>query len=327
MEDPPRGSCSPAPPEPPDAFDEPWRLLTGEAAGGPGELGDHQGLVDHLAPLVLDHFSRNRPAPTSFPALAVQIMDLLNDPEVDLKRVLKAIAPDPAVSLHILRAANSPWYSRGTEVLDMRMAVMIIGLRGVSEIAAGVAARSLFDVSLRVEYEVFEDRWRHLFLDTMAVAFGASQFAFEQQVGRADRVFLGGMFHDIGKCMALRSLAALTIAGEAPPDLPVRVVDEVLERTHVEIGCVLHQLWRLPAHLSELCRDHHLPAIPDAPEHMDLHLLRVVSGVHRLILDPLDTRCLEETRQSVQTMRLGRRAVRLLSHELTDQMGRVAGLF
>jgi HD-like signal output (HDOD) protein len=283
--------------------------------------------VDHLAALVLGHFTRNRPGPASFPALAVQIIDLLNDPDLELNTLLKAISPDPAIAAHILRVANSALYSRGTEVQDMRLAVMRIGLRGVGEIAAGVAGRSLYDVAMRVEYELFGDRWNRLFLDTMAVAFGASQFAFEQQVGRPDRAFQAGMFVDIGKSVALRSLAALTLAGEVPADLPAREVDQLLERVHVEVGCVLHRIWSLPVHQADICRDHHHPEIPDDPEHMDLHILRLVSGIHRLVRDPLDGARLAETRQSLAAMRLVRRGVKRLHQEMVGQVARVALLF
>jgi HD-like signal output (HDOD) protein len=161
----------------------------------------------------------------------------------------------------------------------------------------------------------------------MAVAFAASQAAFELHVGQPDRVFLAGMFNDVGKSLALRSLAALTSAGEVPPELPAPVVDDVLERTHVVVGCDLHRIWGLPPRLAELCRDQHLPEVPDDLEHQDLHLLRTVSGLHRLVLDPADTRRLGETRQSLQALRLDRRGAKRLHKELAAQAERVALLF
>jgi len=312
----------------PDPFDGPWALLSGAAEPpprplSPGELEQ----VERLVPRVMDHFARNHPDPTSFPALAVRIIDLLNEPDVDMARLLKAISPDPAISINVLRVANSALYNRGTDVNEMRMAVMRIGLRGVGEIAAGVAGRSLFDVGLRVEYEIFGQRWSDLFLDTMAVAFGASQFAFEQHVGRADRAFLAGMFHDMGKSLALRSLAALVITGEVEAPLPDPVVDEVLERVHVDIGCAVHGIWGLPAHLQDICRRHHDPAVPDGADDMEIHILRMVSGVHRLVKDPTDPRRLDETRQSIEAMRLVRRGVGLLHREMERHVEKVKVLF
>ena len=323
----PAAGAAPAAPAA-DGFEGPWALLSGaESGSAPALAPEFQEQVEQLVPMVLDHFSKNRPSPTSFPALAVQIIDLLNEPDVDMNRLLKAITPDPAISINVLRVANSVLYSRGTDVNEMRMAVMRIGLRGVGEIAAGVAGRSLFDVGLRVEYEVFGERWHDLFLDTMAVAFGASQFAFEQHVGRPDHAFLAGMFHDMGKSLALRTLAALVIAGEVAPGLPDPVVDEVLERVHVEIGCALHELWGLPAHLGDICLHHHDPDLPDGPQQMDLHILRMVSGIHRLVKDPLDARRLDETRQSLAAMRLVRRGAFLLYREMGQHAQRVKVLF
>jgi HD-like signal output (HDOD) protein len=319
---------APVPPAEPDPFDRVWALLQGTVAAPVAEWTEEdERQVAQLVPMVLAHFGRNHPGPTSFPALAVQIIDLLGDPDVDMNRLLKAISPDPAIALHVLRVANSTFYSRGAEVNDLRMAVMRIGLRGVGEIAAGVAGRSLFDLSLKAEYELFGERWNQLFQDTMAVAFGASQFAFEQSVGRADRAFLAGMFHDMGKSLALRSLAALAIQGQASGPIAPAVVDEVLERVHVELGCSVIATWGLPPHLQELCARHHAPQVADDLEHMELHVLRMVSGIHRLVRDPLDGRRLAETRQSIEAMRLVRRGVKRLHKDLGAQIERVQVLF
>jgi HD-like signal output (HDOD) protein len=321
---------APAPPaiQEPDPFDGPWALLTGASEPRPLPwTPEEEAQVSALVPLVRADFEKHRPSPTAFPALAVQIIDLLNGPDVDMAKLLKAISPDPAISVNVLRVANSALYSRGGEVNEMRMAVMRIGLRGVGEIAAGVAGRSLFDVALRVEYEIFGDRWNRLFLDTMAVAFGASQFAFEQNVGRADRAFLAGMFHDMGKSLALRSLAGLVISGQVPAPIPDAVVDEVLERTHVEIGAAAMGIWALPQHLIDACLHHHDPEVPGDADHMELHILRMVSGVHRLVKDPEDPRRLAETRQSIEAMHLVRRGVKLLHKEMGEHAERVKVLF
>ena len=315
-------------PQEADPFDELWSLLTGVTPlPPPGLTGPEADLVELLAPKVLARCSRNRPDPTAFPALAVRIIDLLNEPDLDINTLLKAINPDPAISIHVLRAANSALYSRGAELTDLRSAVMRIGLTGVGEIAAGVAGRSLFDVELRVEYELFGSRWNDLFLDTMAVAFGASQFAFEQQMGNAGRAFQAGMFHDIGKSLALRALAALMISGEVPSPMPKAVVDEVLEQVHVEVGFALHRHWNLPDYLASICLHHHDLEISAALQHQDFHILRMASGLHRLILAPGDTGRLGELRQSIRATDMVRRNVKHLHTEMVKHVDRVKVLF
>ncbi len=311
-----------------DVFDPVWELVSSHtlatAPGIPRITEDHAEL---LAPKVLGHFQKHHPDPASFPALAMQIMTLVHEPDLDMNHLIRTISPDPAIGMHVLRAANSAMYNRGMEVQDLRRAVLQIGFREVGDIAAGVAGRTLFDLGLKAEFEVFGSRWTQLFLDTMAVAFGASRFAFEHQVGRADHAFLAGMFHDIGKSLALRSLAAMVLEGEVEAPIPEAVVDEVLERVHIPVGSELHTLWGLPDYLAEACLHHHDPELPMGLEHTHTHILRLVEGFHRLILDPNNVARLQETRQSLKALNLTRQSARRLYLDMGDHIERVKVLF
>ena len=320
---------APAPPAPePDPFDPVWDWLTGPTPAQPAPLApEHAELVESLVPKVVEHFSSHKPDLIAFPAIAFQVIDLMHDPDLEMNRLLRVITPDPAIVSRILNVANSVLYSRGAEVQDLRAAAQRIGMRGVTEIAVGVAGRSLFDASVRAEYLMFGDRLRSLFLDAMAIAFGSSQFAFEQHVGRADRAFQAGMFHDIGKTLALQSLATLDSSGATPGLLPAPVVDAVLERVHVEAGCALIRAWHLPAHLAEHCQHHHDKEVPDTLEHTDLHTLRLASGLYRLVLDPASADRLDETRQSLRALGLSRRATQRFHADLLEQAQRVAVMF
>jgi HD-like signal output (HDOD) protein len=276
---------------------------------------------------VLAHFAQNRPEPTSFPALAMQIINIISEPDLDMNQLIQVISPDPAISLHVLRAANSALNSRGNEIQDLRRAVLHIGTREVGEIALGVASRSLFDLSLKAEFEFYRERWHRMFLDSMAVAFAGSRYAFENQMGRADHAFLAGMFHDIGKSLGLRSVAALVMDGEIAGPIPDRVLDEVLEQVHLEIGCDLHRLWGLPDYLTEICARHHDPVVPAGHEHMAIHTLRLVEGFHRLALDPSNLERLNETRQSIRATGMVRRGIQRLYTDMEMQAERVQLMF
>jgi len=279
-----------------------------------------------LAESVRAHFAHNKPAPSSFPALAVQVMDLLSRPDVDVHELIRVIGQDPAISTHLMRVANSALYHRGQDVLDLRTAIMKIGIRGVGEIAVGVAGRSLFDVAIRVEYETFPQRWQGLFHTTMTTAFTASQFSFEQHFGRPERIFLGGMFVDIGKTLALRSLARLIIAGQVPPELPDAQVDALLEEVHPELGTEALRNWGLPSHLVELCQQQHQALLPHT-DCTETQALRLVDGLGRLQRDPRDCSYLEHTRQALEALHMDRVRTRMLYRSLIAQQARVALMF
>jgi len=315
------------PEEPPaeeSPFDAIWTRLVSPEPQLPQAFPEN---LKPLADMVRTHFTRNKPSPSSFPALAIQIMDLVSQPEVEIHDLLKTIGPDPAISANLMRVANSALYHRGQDVLDLRTAVMKIGVRGVGEIAAGVAGRSLFDVAVRVEYETFPDRWQKLFLTTMTTAFAASQFSFEQHHGRPDRIFLGGMFVDIGKTLALRSLARLIMAGQVPPEIPDAEVDTLLEEVHTEIGCEALGIWGLPPHLVDLCRRQHEAMLPEGEDCTETQVLRLVDGLGRLMRDESGPADLEQTRRSLEALHMDRVRTRMLHRVLATQEARVALLF
>lgn len=321
----------PSPPPPfaePHPFDAVWELLSGEDIPLPPRLSvEEYSQVTALVPMVLGHYAEHRPAPASFPALAMQILEMTRDPDLEMNELLRTISMDPAISMHILRVANSALYRREQEIQDLRRAVLHLGIREVGDIASAVATRSLFDSHLQAEFQVFTPRWNRMFLDTMAVAFGASAFAFEQSTGRAEHAFLSGMFHDIGKSIALRSLAALIHEGHAEQPISDAVVDEVLERVHVEVGGDLHLVWGLPEYLTRICLRHHEFEIPTGLEFMDIHILRLAEGFHSLQLDPKETRYMHETRQSLQALNLSYRSALRLYVDMQAQAERVQLLF
>jgi HD-like signal output (HDOD) protein len=318
-------SATPAGPHP---FDSVWKLLTIDEIPFPPRFSAEE--VDQVAaivPKVLTHYTEHRPDPASFPALAMQIVRMSHESDLEMKSLVRTIGMDPAISMHILRVANSAFYRRNQEIQDLRRAVLHIGMQEAVNIASAVAARSLFDVNQKAESKVYGPLWNRMFMDTMAVAFGASAFTFELQVGRADHAFLSGMFHDIGKSVALRSLADLIHAGQVEPPNSDGVVDEVLERVHVEVGGDLHLLWRLPDYLTRSCLRHHDFGLPTSMDFWDIHVLRLAEGFHRLLLNPGNCCGLHETRQSLQALRLSYLSALRLYVLMKEEMERVQLLF
>src|SRR5262249_38456322 len=161
------------------------------------------------------------------------IINLVEDPQCDVNRLVPIIGQDAAISTKLLNVSNSVAYRGMGEIQDVRSAILKLGMREVAQIAAGVAGSSLFDVTVRAEFELFTKRWRALFFNAMTVAFAAGWLSIDRNLGRPDRVFLGGMLHDVGKSIVLRSLSALVIGGtlnEPPSDA---AVERVLEELHV----------------------------------------------------------------------------------------------
>jgi HD-like signal output (HDOD) protein len=278
------------PATPAAATDDPYAFTAEDFGASDGFVvsfsSDEEQLVRTLSSQVIEHFWQNRPDPLAFPHVATRIIDALEDPDAHLGRIAGLIQQEPAIMASLLKAANSPLYRRGAPAPDLGAAVTKLGLRAVGQLASAVASRALFDLEARTELSLHVDRWRELFDRSLTCAFAGSWLAERCRVGAPDRAFSAGMLHDVGHALALRSLSALQIAGAAPTSLPDSIIDAVLERTHVELGVEMHIAWTLPGYLTDACRQHHDRFVPDTRDKKVLHVVRAVSGLHRVRHSP-----------------------------------------
>lgn len=271
-------------PRPPTDADYAGALgLAPEALGaGPAVLSEEEA---RLASAVLEHFDANRPGPASFPGIALEVLELVRDPEVDAAQLARTVENDPALSAGILVLASSPVYRGLSGVRTVREAVARLGLAEVAKVAAALATRSLYRPEVRGDFEMFGAVWNRLFYHSAVVARAASDSARVHRTADPDRVFLAGMLHDVGKSIALRSLAALVRAGKVEV-FDGAAIDRVLHDVHGVVGAEAHEEWRLPTHVAEVAARHHAPGLPAGPEHAGLHLVRLVSALRILRADP-----------------------------------------
>jgi HD-like signal output (HDOD) protein len=210
----------------------------------------------------------------------------------------------------------------------MRTAITLLGLKRVANIAAGIACRSLFDVELRVQQELFKGWWSRLYHAAMTEAFAASFVAMERQRSASEGIFLAGMLHDIGKLLGLRSLAALIIAGEVTCVPDDEAIEDILNRTRAAIGASALAAFNLPEKLVLLCARQDDENLPNEVEWTDAHVVRVVSALNDLRMTALNTlEPLRRLHSSAQALRLGPDDILKIARQLSEQAANVSLLF
>ncbi len=75
---------------------------------------------------------RGLPSP---PTYALKIIDLVNDPELNIDQAVKVFALDPVMVSKILRIANSPLYASHRKVDTLQMAILLLGLNATISLA------------------------------------------------------------------------------------------------------------------------------------------------------------------------------------------------
>jgi HD-like signal output (HDOD) protein len=327
----PRGgtqaTAAPGAPEGPPTPFTPFARALGVAEPAPPPAAEDDPSALELAARVTAHFQANRPAPASAPSLSLQILSLVAAPEPDVGELARLVSADPALSAGVLQVANSVAYRGLMEVETVRDALVRLGFDEVARVAGALSAKSLFNPKVRQELARFKPAFEAIYQRALIVANAAAWLAMQVKGGRADRAFLGGMLHDVGKSVALRSVAALAQDGVDVPSAGAALAG-LLDRVHVEVGGEAHQAWSLPQYLTVIAVRHHDPAIPAGAEFADLHVVRLAAALHELRGEPaVAHRAAAEIVQSAGALGLSPQAVRTLAAELRDGEQRIRSTF
>lgn len=260
--------------------------LTGQKQPAPQELTPEElEREETLAAAVLTHFRKNRPAPSALPAISLQVLNLVAEPDLSLSQLTRVVSQDPAFSAAILKVANSPAYMGAQEIQTLRDAVSRLGLTEVGRVAGMVSARSLFQPQVRSEFAAFGSRWNDIFSESVVAARGAAWLCMRVKRARSDHAFLAGILHDLGRSVALRSVAALSLS-EHCFELEGNEIDRVVERVHVEIGGEVHVDWSLPRFPTLVAMRHHDLNLPVDGEYVDVHCVRLSSAMVQYLRQP-----------------------------------------
>jgi HD-like signal output (HDOD) protein len=277
--------------------------------------------------LVRADFQEHQPGPESFPRNASRILDVIQHREPDFNKLVHVVGQDLAMSARLLQVANSAAFGQGNEVASVRAAAMRLGFRDVGEIALGFAGRALFETEGRLQYQLFPHRFDGLFHQSMTSAFATGALALQARGGDPDGAFLVGMFHDVGKAIALRSLASLHLGGRLDAIALDAGIDEVLEQVHVEIGAAMTTIWSLPANLQIATGLHHEPEVATTPQLANLHAVRVVDGLSAARAGTLSAAGRATMKHSAAALVLSTAQLRVAANEIADHAARVTRIF
>lgn len=199
----------------------------------------------------------------SLPAVAVQIIELVQQEDVGLPDLAATIGRDAALTGKILKTANSSYYARARAVSKLSDALMVLGLRRVKTLALGF---SLVDGMRKEKGSGFDHTgfWqRSLMVATAARGIAALTARADQE-----EAFLAGLTHSLG-------VVALNQAmGEEYQELfrkaegsYWRLVDVERERlgfSHADLGGALGEKWNLPPQLVAALRYYTSPELAPA---------------------------------------------------------------
>jgi HD-like signal output (HDOD) protein len=129
-----RGRASPAP------------LLPEEIGRTVHELSAELAAIDSRAPMMMERVvqavATQRLRTPLLPASALEILQLTSRRDVSFDLVARKAVQDPAVALTVMRIANSAAFSHSNKAVDIKDALVRIGIEGIREVAFDLAMSS-----------------------------------------------------------------------------------------------------------------------------------------------------------------------------------------
>lgn len=208
----------------------------------------------------------------SMPAVAMQIIDLVQEDEANVDTIAETVSLDPALSTKMLKTVNSSFYGLPKTIGSVHQAIIVLGLNSVKTLALGF---SLVGKLTQSNGEGFDQAayWRR----SLYCATAAKLLCEKLNIVQAEEVFMASLLQDVGQLAFVQVLeeeyAAILNASEGDHRILSAIEREVLGGDHTEVGGALAESWGLPPLLVESIRLHERA---DEAEEGMLQLIRVV---------------------------------------------------
>ncbi|NRA35842.1 MAG: HDOD domain-containing protein [Polyangiaceae bacterium] len=192
---------------------------------------------------------------TPFPAIAQRIMQMAQDPDVQLEKVSQAMTKDPALAAKTLRLATSALFRVGVDCDTVDQAVVRLGMNTMYQMISATGVLGLFKESGKVGAGIRDH----------CVGVAAISRTMAQKTGWAGggQVFLAGLMRDVGKLLVMQT--------EEFDYTRVPEDDEGWDRVHLNererLGCDhgvlgghVMTMWKMPLFVTKIVAWHHQPA-------------------------------------------------------------------
>ncbi len=173
------------------------------------------------------------------PAVAIKVLELLNDPNVNYEKLGETISSDAAVSARMLKVANSAFYSMKRQIKTLEHAIAIVGERTLRSL---VLAASL--EGMNKSYGLLE---KMLWEDSIGCAIGCRILARKFSSADPEEAFLAGLFRHLGKIVmnysdpdSYRELAEMAYSEGVST---TQLEDRFFPYAHAVVGAAVLDKW------------------------------------------------------------------------------------
>lgn len=194
----------------------------------------------------------------TLPEMLLRASLAIDDPDVSASDMNRLLSRDMALSLSVLKEANSPKYGKQRRIYSLADAQ---GLLGYDRLRALIITSPVLDMSSTRELKDYRYHRDQLWEHSWGVAIAASVIGKYLNSDQVTTLFSGGLLHDVGK-LFLDSyfpdqfVSILKIVKQKKC-LMYEAEKEVVGITHDEIAGLILEKWNFPKSLRNMIVGHH----------------------------------------------------------------------
>jgi HD-like signal output (HDOD) protein len=189
-----------------------------------------------------------------FPQVAIRVLQLANNENVQLHQLGDLISTDPAFASEVLTVANSALYAPRYPSNNIQQAIAVLGANTLQGMCITVGARAYLGKSM--SYPALRGLWRH----NLACAVIAERLASMGLLDK-DTAYTSGILHDVGRiALAViqpKEYANLLAAHRGTPESILEGERGLFGWDHCETGQRLIADWKLPIDFDAVVSEHH----------------------------------------------------------------------
>ncbi|MBK6766570.1 MAG: HDOD domain-containing protein [bacterium] len=182
----------------------------------------------------------------TLPTIAFEVARLANDPLAGMSEIVRIIRNDPSMTSKILRVSNSAFYGMPRRVESLNMALVVLGMREVSNLVTSISVFKAFPAKDTDHSFVRETFWEH----SAGTGEIARVLAAKLHMRLHGIEFTAGLLHNIGKIVLHQfypnELAQAFKMAEAERIPSIVAEQRVLGTDHSEVGAWIAEKWSLP---------------------------------------------------------------------------------
>ena len=258
------------------------------------------------------------------PALCKNVLQSLEDPEVDFSHLEKLIQYDPGLTSNVLRLANSAYFGAAGTVHSLRVALMRLGTRRITELVTAIMVSPMMLQTLSGYDLRAEDLLKH----SVWVAVSSEEMARLLGYRDVKMLFTAGLLHDMGKIILDPYVEQKRddLLEESGQSFHLRERD-LFGMSHARAGALVLDKWNIPGEITAAAQWHHDPeSAPEHEEQVNIVHLSDILGYSEGIGTGIDGMRYRVSPEAQKRLGLGKADIEYVASNTLDKMNELETL-